>query len=63
MLIVTRRPNEKVMIGDDIVVTILGVKGNQVRVGFDAPRSVNVDREEVRTRRIAEQNEGVTHDE
>jgi carbon storage regulator len=54
MLIIQRRPLEKIMIGDDIVVTILGVRGNQVRVGIAAPKSVRVDREEVRERILAE---------
>lgn len=47
MLIVQRKPTERVMIGDDIVITILGVRGNQVRVGIAAPKSVPVHREEV----------------
>jgi carbon storage regulator len=47
MLILTRRPGETVMIGDAITVTILGVKGNQVRVGVNAPKDVGVHREEV----------------
>lgn len=47
MLILTRRTGESVMIGDDINVTVLGVKGNQVRLGVNAPRDVGVHREEV----------------
>lgn len=47
MLILTRRVGENITIGDDIVVTILGVKGNQVRVGINAPRDVEVHRDEV----------------
>jgi carbon storage regulator len=43
------------MIGDDVTVTVLGVKGNQVRVGINAPRQVQVDREEVRKRRGTDQ--------
>jgi len=46
MLILTRRVGETVMIGDDIAVTVLGVKGNQVRVGVNAPKEVSVHREE-----------------
>ncbi|MFT7654296.1 MAG: carbon storage regulator [Candidatus Azotimanducaceae bacterium] len=47
MLILTRKIGETLMIGDDITVTVLGVKGNQVRVGVNAPRDVAVHREEV----------------
>ena len=47
MLILTRRVGETVMIGRDITVTVLGVKGNQVRVGVNAPKEVPVHREEV----------------
>jgi len=47
MLILTRRVGETVMIGDEITVTVLGVKGNQVRVGVNAPKSVAVHRQEI----------------
>lgn len=47
MLILTRRVGETLMIGDDVTVTVLGVKGNQVRVGVSAPRDVAVHREEI----------------
>ena len=47
MLILTRRVGETIKIGDDITVTVLGVKGNQVRVGVGAPRNVSVHREEI----------------
>ncbi len=47
MLILTRRIGESLMIGDNVAVTILGVKGNQVRVGIDAPREVAVHRREI----------------
>ena len=47
MLILTRRVGETVMIGEDVTVTVLGVKGNQVRIGINAPRSVAVHREEI----------------
>lgn len=47
MLILTRRPNESLMVGDDVKVTVLGIKGNQVRVGISAPRHVPVHRQEI----------------
>jgi carbon storage regulator len=55
MLILTRRISESLKIGDDVTVTILGVNGNQVRVGIDAPRNVPVHREEVYERIQREQ--------
>ncbi len=47
MLILTRRVGETLMIGDEIEVTILGLKGNQVRIGINAPKDVSVHREEI----------------
>lgn len=47
MLILTRRVGETVMIGDDVTVTVLGIKGNQVRLGVKAPKNVAVHREEI----------------
>lgn len=47
MLILTRRTGETVMIGNDVTLTVLGIKGNQVRIGINAPKSVPVHREEI----------------
>ena len=54
MLILTRRTNETLMVGDDVAITVLGVKGNQVRIGVNAPREIAVHREEVYDRIRAE---------
>ncbi|TGD49598.1 carbon storage regulator [Salmonella enterica subsp. enterica serovar Poona] len=54
MLILTRRVGETLMIGDEVTVTVLGVKGNQVRIGVNAPNEVSVHREELDQRIQAE---------
>lgn len=54
MLILTRRVSEEIRIGDDIKIKILGVKGNQVRIGVAAPEDVSVHREEIYQRVLAE---------
>lgn len=64
MLILTRRVGESVMIGDEVSVTVLGVKGNQVRLGFNAPRTIGVHREEIYQRIKREQaGGGARHEE
>ncbi len=60
MLILTRRVGETLMIGDEVTVTVLGVKGNQVRLGVNAPRTVAVHREEIYERIRREQEGGGT---
>jgi carbon storage regulator len=54
MLILTRRVGEKLYIGDDVTVTVLSIKGNQIRIGIEAPREVAVHREEIYERILKE---------
>jgi carbon storage regulator len=58
MLILTRRVGETLMVGDEVTVTVLGVKGNQVRLGVNAPKDVAVHREEIYERIKREQDDG-----
>ncbi|WP_293393939.1 carbon storage regulator CsrA [Nevskia sp.] len=60
MLILTRRVGETLVIGDDVTVTVLGIKGNQVRIGVKAPKDVSVHREEIFDRIRVERGEDTT---
>jgi carbon storage regulator len=62
MLILTRRVGETLMVGDEVTVTVLGVKGNQVRIGINAPKDVAVHREEIYQRIKREQNPGAENE-
>jgi carbon storage regulator len=55
MLLLTRRTGEKIIIGDNVTVSVLGVKGQQVRIGIEAPREVKVNREEIHQRCLKDQ--------
>ncbi|EOS8792453.1 carbon storage regulator CsrA [Pseudomonas aeruginosa] len=61
MLILTRRVGETLMVGDDVTVTVLGVKGNQVRIGVNAPKEVAVYREEIYQRIQKEKDQEPNH--
>jgi carbon storage regulator len=57
MLVLTRHRGGQIVIADDIVVTVLSIEGNKVRLGFDAPNSIRVDRKEVHDRRVSERDD------
>ncbi len=59
MLVLTRTINEKIVIGDDVSVTVLGVKGHQVRIGIEAPLEIPVHREEIYQRILKERADGM----
>lgn len=65
MLILTRRISESIIIGDDVKITVLGVKGNQVRLGIDAPKHLSVHREEIyeRIKHEKKEDDAGTHQE
>lgn len=58
MLILSRKVRERIMIGGDIVITVLGIQGNQIRIGIDAPDDVEIHREEIYERIKREQEKG-----
>lgn len=60
MLVLTRRPKERLRIGESVVITVLGIKGSQVRIGIEAPRHIAVDREEIHARKRTEHPAGGT---
>ena len=57
MLVLTRHSGGQIVIADDIVVTVVSIEGNKVRLGFDAPKSIRVDRKEVHDRRVSNQDD------
>ncbi len=61
MLILTRRPQESIKIADDITITVLGIRGCQVRLGFNAPREISIQREEIYLKKIDEKDIQLIH--
>jgi len=59
MLILTRRSNETLIIGDNVTISVLGIRGNQVRLGINAPKDVSVHREEIYKKIQDEKSQGV----
>jgi carbon storage regulator len=59
MLVLTRRVGESIVIGDDIIIRVVSVDGNQVKIGTDAPKSVSVNRQDIYDRKQAEKLEAV----
>jgi carbon storage regulator len=57
MLVLTRHSGGQIVIADDIVITVVSIEGNKVRLGFDAPKSIRVDRKEVHDRRVSNQDD------
>jgi carbon storage regulator len=62
MLILTRRIGETLMVGDDVTITVLGVKGNQVRIGINAPKNLAVHREEIYDKIQREKDDDISND-
>ena len=62
MLILTRRAGETIMVGDEVTITVLGIKGNQVRLGVNAPREIAVHREKIYERILAEREQALGQD-
>jgi len=62
MLILTRRAGETIMVGDEVTITVLGIKGNQVRLGVNAPKEIAVHREEIYERILVEREQAQGQD-
>lgn len=62
MLVLTRKPKESIIIGEDITVTVLSVNGDQVKIGFNAPRNIEINREEIYERKQKAKLTGIADD-